>query len=258
MVFMAYRLAQAWIGYSKPELLEKMPGTWSGATVEDCGTFVRVRNERYEYFDFCLMFGSGLASSADCLVVRGRNELSDLWLIVQGGLIESYLRPDAGNVPSADARRAANALQRKYGVRSGRSPASPFEGPRDIHPELRDGDRGVLMPSMTMAMVIMALADGPLTQAEKDGLLEVFYAGHRGDLSPREVLTRFQAAVDLTKASIPEHGLDLFETARNLSVESKRQILEACDVIARIDGPITEKEQDTIAQVASWIGLNTS
>jgi hypothetical protein len=44
VVFMTQTLSSHWAGYSKPEFLEKMPGTWHGATAEDRGGHVVVTN----------------------------------------------------------------------------------------------------------------------------------------------------------------------------------------------------------------------
>lgn len=132
---------------------------------------------------------------------------------------------------------------------------NPLSGPRDVYPEMREGDAGVLAPAMLMGMVMTALADGPLSQNEKDALVEVFYAGNRWNMSPRTLLAHLQRTVDGTILVGEEHWPTMLEKARGLSGPSKIQVLHACAKMAHMDGDMTPEEELRIESIASWIGI---
>lgn len=132
---------------------------------------------------------------------------------------------------------------------------NPLDGPRDIYPEMREGDAGVLTPAMLMAMVMTALADGPISQNEKDALVEVFYAGNRWNMSPQMLLAHLQRTVNATILVGEERWPVMLERARGLSGPSKIQVLHACAKMARIDGDMLPEEELRIESIASWIGI---
>jgi tellurite resistance protein len=133
----------------------------------------------------------------------------------------------------------------------------------DLTPSTRDGyskipadEAAVLFPALHMAMVMTALADGPLGQNEKDVLVEVFYAGHRGRMSPQAVLTTLQTIVDAIDQN-EGHWPKLFQEARRLSGESKIEILRACAKMAHIDdGEMGPKEELRIASIGDLIEIS--
>lgn len=125
----------------------------------------------------------------------------------------------------------------------------------DYHPEIPEGDAGILMPAMTMAMVMTALADGPLGQSEKGFLLQIFYAGNRFELTPRKTLTRLQEAVDTTILIGIDHWPDMLQKARALTTASKIELMEACGKIAAVDAPVCKEEIERIDSIASWVGI---
>lgn len=131
----------------------------------------------------------------------------------------------------------------------------PFSIPRDDYPSMREGDAGVLVPAMMMAMVMTALADGDLGQSEKDALVEVYYSGHRWDMSPQAALARLQQTVDLTKRAGEKIWPLMLEPARGLSAPSKLEVLNVCATTARLDGPICPEEEQMIESIAAWIGV---
>lgn len=130
-----------------------------------------------------------------------------------------------------------------------------FDGPRDIYPEMREGDAGVLVPVSRMAMVMTALADGPISQNEKDALVEVFYAGNRWNLSPQMLLTLLQRTVDATILAGKDLWPVMLERARGLSGPSKIQVLHTCAKMAHMDGDMLPEEKRRIDSIASWIGI---
>jgi len=133
--------------------------------------------------------------------------------------------------------------------------ASP--SPQDVYPKMRPGDAGVLYPAAFNAMVMTALADGPLGQNEKDALVEVFYAANRWNMSPQAVLTNLQTLIDALILN-KEHWPELFEKARGLSGESKIDILRACAKMAHMDdGQIGPEEQKRIDSIASLIEIES-
>jgi tellurite resistance protein len=131
----------------------------------------------------------------------------------------------------------------------------PFSGPRDDYPSMREGDAGVLAPTMMMAMVMTALADGDLGQREKDALVEVYYSGHRRDMSPQAALARLQEIVRLTKHLGEKLWPKMLEGARGLSAPSKLEVLHVCATTARLDGPVCPEEERMIESIATWIGV---
>lgn len=132
---------------------------------------------------------------------------------------------------------------------------NPLDGPRDIYPEMREGDAGVLVPTMLMSMVLTALADGPISQNEKDALIEVFYAGNRWNMSPLMLLAHLQRTVDATILVGEKHWPAMLEPARGLSGPSKIQVLHACAKMAQMDGDMLPEEDVRIESIASWIGI---
>lgn len=129
----------------------------------------------------------------------------------------------------------------------------PFDGPRDLFPEMREGDRGVLMPAIRIGVVMTALADGVLDLAEKNAIVDLFYSANRGDISPQGQLEMIQALVDMHAIVDESHVAAMFERARGLSEESKRQVLEACRIVAMLDNRMDQREETTIAKIAAWI-----
>lgn len=133
--------------------------------------------------------------------------------------------------------------------------SKPPPGPRDHYPQMREGDAGILAPAMLMAMVMTALADGPLGQNEKDAVVELYYAGHRWDMSPHAALARLQETVKLTKQVGEKVWPLMLEQARGLSAPSKLEVLNVCATTARLDGPICPEEEQMIEPIATWIGV---
>jgi tellurite resistance protein len=120
---------------------------------------------------------------------------------------------------------------------------------------MREGEAKILAPAMLMAMVMTALADGPLGQNEKDAVVEVYYAGHRWDTSPQSALARLQETVKLTNQVGEKLWPLMLEQARGLSAPSKLEVLNVCVTTARLDGPICPEEERMIESIATWIGV---
>lgn len=133
--------------------------------------------------------------------------------------------------------------------------SNPPPGPGDHYSQMREGDAGILVPAMMMAMVMTALADGPLGQNEKDAVVEVYYAGNRRDMSPHAALARLQETVRLTKHAGEKVWPMMLEGARRLSAPSKLEVLNVCATTARLDGPICLEEEQMIESIATWIGV---
>lgn len=118
VVFMTRTFAEHWAWYGKNEFLEKMPATWSGATVEDKGAYVVVCNPSlYKYFEFHFMFGERQDAPMSLLYVRGLKELQGLWLHGHAGELGYSLKPANGIPISPDAKKAAELMERKFGLR---------------------------------------------------------------------------------------------------------------------------------------------
>lgn len=126
---------------------------------------------------------------------------------------------------------------------------------KDYYPQMREGEAKILAPAMLMAMVMTALADGPLGQNEKDAVVEVYYAGHRWDMSPHAALARLQDTVKLTQDVGENVWALMLEQARGLSAPSKLEVLNVCATTARLDGPICPEEERMIESIAAWIGV---
>lgn len=118
VVFITRSFAEDWAWYGKNEFLVKMPGTWAGATVEDKGAYVVVRNpDLYRYFEFHFMFGERQDAPMSALHVRGLKELQGLWLHGHAGELGFSLKPENGSTASPDAKKAAELMKRKFGLR---------------------------------------------------------------------------------------------------------------------------------------------
>jgi len=117
VVSMTQRFSEDWVGYRKSEFLEKMPETWIGATAEDRGTYVVVRNlELYKYFEFHMMFSEQQNATMDCLIVHGLHELDGLRIFGRYGKLTTSLRAVSGNSVSHDAKKAITMMEKKHGV----------------------------------------------------------------------------------------------------------------------------------------------
>lgn len=118
VVFITQRFAEDWAWYGKHEFLVKMPGTWAGATVEDKGAYVVVRNpDLYSYFEFHFMFGERQDAPMSVLYVRGLKELQGLWLHGYASELGYSLKPANDSPVSPDAQKAAELMGRKFGLR---------------------------------------------------------------------------------------------------------------------------------------------
>lgn len=125
----------------------------------------------------------------------------------------------------------------------------------NVYTKLSDDEAAILFPAIHIAMMITALADGPLGQNEKDALIEVFYAGHRWHMSPRVVLTKVQTLVNLIKLNEAAWPT-LFEQAKGLSGNSKIEILRTCAKMAHMDdGAIGPEEQEAMDSISSMIKI---
>lgn len=118
VVFMTRTFLEDLVWYGKDELLQKMPGMWGGATAEDKGGYVVVSNPGlYRYFEFHFMFGEQENARMTALYVRGLKELEGLWLYGHAHKLGFSLKPAHGNAVSPDAKKAAELMERKFGLR---------------------------------------------------------------------------------------------------------------------------------------------
>ncbi|MBI1765458.1 MAG: hypothetical protein HYR56_28920 [Acidobacteria bacterium] len=118
VTFMARTLSRDWENYPKDEFLEKMPGTWHGATVEDSGDYVIVPNPGlYLYFEFHFFFPEKRGTRMEFLIVRGRDELRDLWIVGKSGDLACRLKSANETSISRDAQKAAKILAKQFGVK---------------------------------------------------------------------------------------------------------------------------------------------
>jgi hypothetical protein len=118
VVFMTRTFLEDLAWYGKDELLQKMPGMWGGATAEDKGAYVVVRNPGlYRYFEFHFMFGERQDAPMTVLYVRGLKELQGLWLYAHADELGFSLKQADGGPISPDAKKAAELMERKFGLR---------------------------------------------------------------------------------------------------------------------------------------------
>lgn len=110
VVFMSKNLSRDWAWYSKTEFLNAILSSWGGATAEDCGSYVLVRNESFSYFEFRFMFGEPPNARLTFLFVRGLKELQGLWILGRSGELVLNVKPTA----SHEAQKAAGLLQKKF------------------------------------------------------------------------------------------------------------------------------------------------
>jgi len=129
-------------------------------------------------------------------------------------------------------------------------------GAPDGYRKIPHAEAAILFPVLHMAMVMTALADGPLGQNERDVVVGLFYASHRWHMSPQAVLTMLQRIVDAIDLN-EEHWPKLLDPARGLPGDSKIEILRACTKMANIDdGQIGPEEELRIASIGDWIEIS--
>lgn len=129
-------------------------------------------------------------------------------------------------------------------------------GASDGYRKIPQAEAAVLFPALHMAMVMTALADGPIGQNERDVLVGLFYTSHRWSISPQAALTALQRIVDAIDQN-KEYWPRLFQEARRLSGESKIEILRACARMAHIDdGEMGPEEELRIASIGDLIEIS--
>lgn len=128
-------------------------------------------------------------------------------------------------------------------------------GAPDGYRKIPQAEAAVLVPALHMAIMMTALADGPIGQNERGVLVGLFYASHRWSMSPQAALTTLQNIVDAITNN-EGYWPRLFQDARGLPRESKIEILRACRQMALMDdGEMGLEEEIRIASIASWIEI---
>lgn len=114
-------------------------------------------------------------------------------------------------------------------------------------------ETGVFLVCGVAAMIATALADGELSPAEKDSIVQAIAAGQRGRMSPIEVLKLVEGMVQSFADSDQAAWGIAFEGGSTLPGELKRELLHLASHIALRDSDIQESEELMILQIALWL-----
>lgn len=113
----------------------------------------------------------------------------------------------------------------------------------------------VLIMCVMSAMKIIAIADGTLSQAEKEILVQIFASYKRHHLAPAEILQQLQQMIDMFAEAGEMGWQTIMATGRSLPVAEKLQIMDAAGTIAILEGDLHPRDEKLIIKIAEWIEL---